>query len=207
MRAALGATARPGLISPPLTDKSNLAYPSAFDNDASDISSRSQKLRQVLDYLTIGGKYPVQQQIENKRRGIPKQSYPILCWVLTVGTPLGLARSEWRLIAMVAAMCGVMIWEMVSNQKAQGSPISTKPVFNYMVGGDGIDFRYRDSHTHVIWQIGPSSEVLINDGARFVPCMKLVDELVSQVTDGDESWADSRLDGALVALISACLPQ
>lgn len=30
-------------------------------------------------------------------------------------------------------MCCVMIWELVSNYQAQGTPISVKPVFNYMV--------------------------------------------------------------------------
>lgn len=30
-------------------------------------------------------------------------------------------------------MCGVMVWELVSQNQAQGTPIAIKPNFNYMV--------------------------------------------------------------------------
>jgi hypothetical protein len=33
-------------------------------------------------------------------------------------------------------MCGVMVWELISQNKAQGTPIAIKPNFNYMVGGE-----------------------------------------------------------------------
>lgn len=52
----------------------------------------------------------------------------------------------WLLMAIMACL---MIWELVVNKQKTGSVIATKPTFNYM--------------------IGPSSEVLINIGARFVP--------------------------------------
>jgi membrane associated rhomboid family serine protease len=54
-------------------------------------------------------------------------------------------------------MCAIMVYELVANNRAQGSPISTKPFFNFM--------------------IGPSSMVLVNIGARFAPCMRLVPEI------------------------------
>ncbi|WVO18280.1 hypothetical protein L204_105992 [Cryptococcus depauperatus] len=85
------------------------------------------------------GAYPVEQAIERKKRGLGGQRYPIAAWVLTV------------------AMSVIMVFELVRNYKATGSPIATKPTFNYM--------------------IGPSAEVLINIGARFPPCMKSVAEL------------------------------
>lgn len=58
---------------------------------------------------------------------------------------------------LIPVMCAIMVYELVANNKAQGSPISTKPYFNFM--------------------IGPSSTVLINIGARFAPCMRLVPDI------------------------------
>ncbi|WVR09136.1 hypothetical protein IAU60_006198 [Kwoniella sp. DSM 27419] len=83
--------------------------------------------------------YPVEQAIERKKRGLSGQRWPVASWALT------------------AVMTGLLIYELVANYQATGSPIATKPSFNYM--------------------IGPSSEVLINIGARFPPCMKLVQDL------------------------------
>lgn len=37
-------------------------------------------------------------------------------------------------------MCGVMIWEMISQNQAQGTPIAIKPNFNYMVRPARIRF-------------------------------------------------------------------
>ncbi|WWC73184.1 uncharacterized protein I206_107150 [Kwoniella pini CBS 10737] len=85
------------------------------------------------------GQYPIEQAIERKRRGIGGQRWPIAAWGLAI------------------VMTALMVYEMVANYQAMGSPIATKPTFNPM--------------------IGPSSEVLINIGARFPPCMKLVEDL------------------------------
>ncbi|KAI0639673.1 rhomboid-domain-containing protein [Trametes polyzona] len=82
------------------------------------------------------GLYPLEQRIEDKKRGVGVQKHPIACWVLS------------------AAMLGVLIYELVTNSKAQGSPFSFKPVVNPM--------------------LGPSSSALIQLGARFPPCMKNV---------------------------------
>lgn len=66
-----------------------------------------------------------------------------------------------------------MVYELVRNQRLTGSVIATSPQFNYM--------------------IGPSSEVLINIGARFIPCVlypdEQVDPLTSQVHEAGRSPA------------------
>lgn len=97
-------------------------------------------LDRLLSLFNVkAGAYPVEQAIERKKRGLGGQKYPVAAWCLT------------------AAMTAVMIYEMVRNYQAMGTPIAIKPTFNYM--------------------IGPSSEVLINIGARFPPCMKNVSAL------------------------------
>ncbi|KAF7965894.1 hypothetical protein HWV62_40995 [Athelia sp. TMB] len=83
-----------------------------------------------------GGRYPLQQRIEDKKRGIGRQRYPVVVWTLTV------------------AMVAVFIYELVVQQKAQGTPVSFHPVVNPM--------------------LGPSEAALIELGARFPPCMKSV---------------------------------
>ncbi|KAH8835734.1 rhomboid-domain-containing protein [Flagelloscypha sp. PMI_526] len=62
------------------------------------------------------GRYPLQQRIEDKKRGIARQKYPFLVWALTI------------------AMIGVFIKELVLNAQQQGSPLSFKPTPNYMLG-------------------------------------------------------------------------
>ncbi|KAH7928549.1 rhomboid-domain-containing protein [Leucogyrophana mollusca] len=89
------------------------------------------------------GKYPMEQRIEDKKRGIGRQKHPFVVWALTI------------------AMAGVFINELVVNSKAQGTPVSFKPVVNPM--------------------LGPSESALINLGARFPPCMKAVAGIPSQI--------------------------
>ncbi|KAF9535374.1 hypothetical protein CPB83DRAFT_841646 [Crepidotus variabilis] len=84
-------------------------------------------------------RYPLQQRIEDKKRGIGRQKHPFVVYILTV------------------AMIAVFIYELVYNSQQQGSPISLKPVINPM--------------------LGPSSSALISLGARFPPCMKLVQQV------------------------------
>ncbi|KAH7340452.1 hypothetical protein B0J17DRAFT_694232 [Rhizoctonia solani] len=71
----------------------------------------------------------------------------------------GIGRQRYPFVVWLLslAMLGVMIWELVRNKQEQGSAISLKPYVNPM--------------------LGPSSSGLINLGGRFVPCMKLVDEI------------------------------
>ncbi|EIM92599.1 rhomboid-domain-containing protein [Stereum hirsutum FP-91666 SS1] len=62
------------------------------------------------------GKYPIEQRIEDKKRGIGRQKYPIVVWALSI------------------AMVGVFINELVVNSRAQGTPVSFKPTVNPMLG-------------------------------------------------------------------------
>ena len=58
---------------------------------------------------TSEGRYPLQQRIEDKKRGIGRQRYPFVAWILT------------------AVMVGVMIYELVYNYREQ------KQVFSFKV--------------------------------------------------------------------------
>ncbi|EJU01107.1 rhomboid-domain-containing protein [Dacryopinax primogenitus] len=84
-------------------------------------------------------RYPLEQRIENRRRGVTRQRWSIVVPILTV------------------AMISVFIYELVLNAHFQGTPVSFHPTVNYM--------------------LGPGGSTLINVGARFVPCMKLVPEV------------------------------
>ncbi|KAI0283353.1 hypothetical protein BGY98DRAFT_1087836 [Russula aff. rugulosa BPL654] len=64
-------------------------------------------------------RYPLQQRIEDKKRGIGRQRYPVVVWTLTV------------------IMVAVFIYELVVNAQAQGSPFSFHPVVNPMLGPSG----------------------------------------------------------------------
>jgi len=83
--------------------------PEAIDNDS----------RPLLNRWFDPGRYPLQQRIEDKKRGIGRQRYPFVVWALT------------------AIMVAVFIYELVVNAKAQGSPVSFHPVVNPMLGPSG----------------------------------------------------------------------
>jgi hypothetical protein len=111
----------------------DLEYADPYDADrAKPVNEKASPFANLMG----GGKYPVEQRIEDKKRGIGRQRYPFVVWALT------------------AAMVGIFIDELVVNFRAQGSPVSFKPVVNPM--------------------LGPSQSVLINMGARFPPCMKSI---------------------------------
>jgi membrane associated rhomboid family serine protease len=96
-------------------------------------SAEKPPLARFLDI----GKYPLDQRIEDKKRGIGRQRYPFVVWILTI------------------VMVATFVYELVVQSKAQGTPVSLKPVVNPM--------------------LGPSESALIHLGARFPPCMKVVD--------------------------------
>ncbi|KIP12521.1 hypothetical protein PHLGIDRAFT_81751 [Phlebiopsis gigantea 11061_1 CR5-6] len=85
------------------------------------------------------GNTPLNQRIEEKKRGIGRQRYPYVAWLLST------------------AMLAVMIYELALNAKAMGTPIQLKPSVNPM--------------------LGPSASALINAGARFPACMKIISGL------------------------------
>ncbi|KAE9408180.1 rhomboid-domain-containing protein [Gymnopus androsaceus JB14] len=65
------------------------------------------------------GKYPLEQRIENKKRGIGRQRHPYLTWIISV------------------VLIAVFIYEEVIQSRAQGTPISLKPTVNAMLGPSG----------------------------------------------------------------------
>jgi membrane associated rhomboid family serine protease len=69
-------------------------------------------------------------------------------------------RIPWVVYIFTVAQIGVFIGEVIQNGILTGSPIMIKPQFNPM--------------------IGPSTQVLINMGARYTPCMRNVKELQGQ---------------------------
>ncbi|KZT05852.1 rhomboid-domain-containing protein [Laetiporus sulphureus 93-53] len=82
------------------------------------------------------GLYPIEQRISDKKAGRGIQQKPYMVWALTL------------------TMLCVLIYELVTNDKYQGTPISFKPTVNPM--------------------LGPSESALITLGARFPACMKNV---------------------------------
>jgi hypothetical protein len=68
-------------------------------------------------------RYPIEQRIEDKKRGIGRQRYPFVAWTLT---GLSNEQVEWWVLNVepLVAMVGVFIWEAVVNWKAQGTPFS-----------------------------------------------------------------------------------
>lgn len=61
-------------------------------------------------------RHPIEQRIENRRRGITRQKRPFVCWILSV------------------VMLGILIYELVFNYQKQHSVISLKPYVNPMLG-------------------------------------------------------------------------
>lgn len=71
-------------------------------------SKNGKKPSPFARFLGDGARFPIEQRIENKKRGIGRQTYPFVAWTLT------------------AAMVGVLIYELVYNSRQQGSPLSFK---------------------------------------------------------------------------------
>ncbi|KAH7104660.1 rhomboid-domain-containing protein [Auriculariales sp. MPI-PUGE-AT-0066] len=63
-----------------------------------------------------GARYPIEQRIENRKRGEGRQKRPFVVWILS------------------AAMIGVFVYELARNWQEQGTPISLKPIINPMLG-------------------------------------------------------------------------
>jgi len=103
--------------------KPSLSYNSKKLDEPTGIPSAQETTfkdeRPLLTRWLDPGKYPLQQRIENKKRGIGRQKYPVVVWVLTV------------------IMVAVFIYELVVNAQAQGSPVSFHPVVNPMLGPSG----------------------------------------------------------------------
>jgi len=114
----------------------DLEYSEPYDEArAQPIAQEPSAMAKIFGHRS----YSLAQRIDDKKRGIGRQRYPLVAWTLAV------------------VMLGVFIYELVLNGKTQGTPISFKPVVNPM--------------------LGPSQSALINAGARFPPCMKVVQGL------------------------------
>ncbi|KAI0995817.1 putative rhomboid protein [Podosphaera aphanis] len=81
--------------------------------------------------------------------------------------------------ALTFVQCVVFIFEIVKNAQLTGSPIELRPSFNLM--------------------IGPSPYVLINMGARYVPCMHAVDGIQTRLSGGEIHWPCPNTTSAEVA--------
>jgi hypothetical protein len=68
---------------------------------------------------------------------------------------------------LLVAMCGVMVWEMISQNQAQGTPIAVKPNFNYMVRPARIRFS--------CWSACPVHVAGFRADEAFVPDMNVTD--------------------------------
>lgn len=71
------------------------------------------------------GLYPLEQRIDDKKRGVGVQRFPIAC---VYASSLHVAWNSSMSVAWLlsAVMLGVLIYELVTNSKAQGSPFSFK---------------------------------------------------------------------------------
>jgi len=81
------ADAEPGTVD---MHKPSLSYDSKYldENDPTDLPLAGEAAmkdeRPLVRWLDQGGKYPMEQRIEDKKRGIGRQKYPIVVWTLTV---------------------------------------------------------------------------------------------------------------------------
>ncbi|PFH50798.1 hypothetical protein AMATHDRAFT_60450 [Amanita thiersii Skay4041] len=78
--------------------------------------TRAPESSNPLTKFLASGKYPLEQRIEDKKRGIGRQRHPFVVYLLTV------------------VMIAVFIYELVLNAREQGNPFSFKPVVNPMLG-------------------------------------------------------------------------
>ncbi|KAG8219741.1 hypothetical protein J3R82DRAFT_712 [Butyriboletus roseoflavus] len=82
----------------------DLEYAEPSGEDPNSVSEKETPFRGLLGT----GKYPMEQRIEDKKRGIGRQKHPFVVYALTI------------------AMVGIFINELVVNTRAQGTPVSFK---------------------------------------------------------------------------------
>ncbi|KAJ3734755.1 hypothetical protein DFJ43DRAFT_100319 [Lentinula guzmanii] len=95
------------------------------DPYAPNPNQKAEKLSPFAKFIGGNeGKYPLEQRIENKKRGIGRQTYPFLTWIISL------------------VLIAVFIYEEVIQTKAQGTPVSFKPTVNPMLGPSGSALIY-----------------------------------------------------------------
>ena len=122
-------------------------YAEPSGNDSNSVSEKGTPLRSFLG----AGKYPMEQRIEDKKRGIPRQKHPF------VGVSF-LYRNVSLLIvflvyALTIAMVGVFINELVVNSRAQGTPVSFK--VSQFIHPANCSYSFpacRKSHARTFWE-------------------------------------------------------
>lgn len=90
-----------------------------------EYSSAAEEKGTLAAMFTNSGRYPLEQRIEDKKRGIGRQKYPFVGKFSFISFQVWFAHylQVWTLsVAMVA----VFIYELVVQSRAQGSPISLK---------------------------------------------------------------------------------
>jgi hypothetical protein len=74
-----------------------------------------------------GSRYPLDQRIEDKKRGIGRQKYPVVGKLRRrFPMPVAHVKPVWCLTAVMVCL---FIYELVVNAKAQGTPFSFKVRF------------------------------------------------------------------------------
>lgn len=90
-------------------------------------TGRSGDKGNAFTKFLASGKYPLEQRIEDKKRGIGRQRYPFVGAFYVDSCLLRVMLTcESVVWALTITMVGVFIWELVLNAREQGSPISLK---------------------------------------------------------------------------------
>jgi len=96
----------------------------------SDPSDRSQKATaeksSPFARFIASGRYPIEQRIEDKKRGIGRQRYPFVGMSLSLDPDRRLSSKATLVWLLSIVMAGVFINELVVNSRAQGTPVSFK---------------------------------------------------------------------------------
>jgi len=98
-------------MTPPSHLQSWLMFPTGLD-------------RLMALFGMTAGRFPLEQAVERKKRGIGGQKWPVVAWGLAVGECTGREISFRADGGIRAVMTAVMIYELVANHAAMGSPIA-----------------------------------------------------------------------------------
>ncbi|KAG5983197.1 hypothetical protein E4U55_000538 [Claviceps digitariae] len=118
-------------------------------DDDIPLRDRTGKVDSATDHVYDAPELGAAGQTKKKKKGIAVGELGMLA--------SNKKRTPWACYVFSVVQVAVFIGEIIKNGLLTGSPIMIKPQFNPM--------------------IGPSTQVLINMGARYVPCMHNVKEI------------------------------
>jgi hypothetical protein len=95
-------------------------YAEPSGDDPKSVSEKGTPFEALLGT----GKYPLEQRIEDKKRGLGRQKHPFV-GVQTPPQNVPLL-NKMSVYALTIAMVGIFINELVVNSRAQGTPVSFK---------------------------------------------------------------------------------